>query len=224
MDNNFAQPLPIPRLRLSRQPSPQLDSDDNFSDIHQAGPSRTSINHLNNDIGENIYHGDPDAQSTPKLSSISLNARQPHHLPQDASPVDTPAARLRALLSRIPNNNNNNNNNTASTAHPPPLDPTSISELDSDFDPSQSSPADQSSVARESLKDLFSRALRDPGDTPRKDGRRRNSIDVSEVEASPRVARERAKNKGKRRSMSDEEMDKPSSACGVSLLFYLIVR
>jgi hypothetical protein len=71
----------------------------------------------------------------------------------------------------------------------------------------QSGPATPS-VARESLKDIFSRALRD---TPQKGRHRRNSIDISEVEASPRVEKERAKNKGKRKSLSDEEPDKPSS-------------
>jgi hypothetical protein len=86
------------------------------------------------------------------------------------------------------------------------------SEPDSDFDPPRSSLANTPSIARESLKDLFSRALRDPGDTPEKNRRRRNSIDISEVDFSPRVDRERAKNKGQRRSLSDEEADKPSSA------------
>ncbi|KAH9012136.1 hypothetical protein EDB84DRAFT_1537087 [Lactarius hengduanensis] len=51
---------------------------------------------------------------------------------------------------------------------------------------------------------------RDPGDTPRKDARR-NSIDWSEVEDSPRidrVIRECSRNKGKRMSFSDEDIIK----------------
>jgi hypothetical protein len=77
-------------------------------------------------------------------------------------------------------------------------------------------PQPSQSIAKESLKDLFSRALRDP-DTPQKGNSRwrRNSIDSSEVENSPRVIRvqmERAGNKGKRKSLSDEEVDASHSA------------
>ncbi|OBZ68164.1 hypothetical protein A0H81_11790 [Grifola frondosa] len=60
--------------------------------------------------------------------------------------------------------------------------------------------------ARESLRELFSRALRDS--TPRKNRPRRNSIDTSEVDATPRVEQVREKIKSKRRSMSDEEAEK----------------
>ena len=65
------------------------------------------------------------------------------------------------------------------------------------------------SVASQSLRELFSRVLRD-SDTP-KTPQRRNSIDASEVEDSPRLERvwkERSSYKGKRRSMSDEEAEK----------------
>jgi hypothetical protein len=77
-------------------------------------------------------------------------------------------------------------------------------------------PQPSQSIAKENLKDLFSHALRDP-DTPQKGkGRwRRNSIDSSEVENSPRIIRvqmERAGNKGKRKSLSDEEVDASHSA------------
>jgi hypothetical protein len=68
---------------------------------------------------------------------------------------------------------------------------------------------------------LFTHALRDPGDTPRKDVRR-NSIDLSEVEDTPRSGRvmeERARNKGKRMSFSDEELDKSSRELEFVLLF-----
>ena len=58
------------------------------------------------------------------------------------------------------------------------------------------------SIAQESLKHSFSKAVRDPGNTPQKAKRRRNSID-----ASPRVEKERATDKGKRRSMRDDEVE-----------------
>jgi hypothetical protein len=73
-----------------------------------------------------------------------------------------------------------------------------------------------SSSARESLRNLFTHALRDPGDTPRKDVRR-NSIDLSEVEDTPRSGRvmeERARNTGKSMSFSDEELVKFSRGFG----------
>lgn len=61
------------------------------------------------------------------------------------------------------------------------------------------------------MKELFSNALREPGNTPRKIGRqRRNSIDASEVETSISVEEERAKYKAKRLSLSDEEAEKSS--------------
>ena len=174
--------LPVPRLRLTRQSSPTQAV---------AGPSRLSPRSLLADEDE-----DPVAQSTPRLTTTSLS---PEGLPITYTPQDTPADRLRALLFRVPNH-------SASASHAPPAS-ISPSEVESDFDMPQSALATPS-LARESLKDIFSRALRD---TPQKGRRRRNSIDASEVEASPRVETERAKNKGKRKSLSDEELDKPSS-------------
>ena len=199
-------PLPIPRLRLTRQ---SQKFNDGLDDTPQAGPSRLSPSghramadmggHENNDAED-------DAQSTPKMPIIESVFPEPTSA-QNATPptMDTPAARLRALLSRVPNSPTNSR--VSPQVHVPSSEP------DSDFDPPRSSPTNTPSIARESLKDLFSRALRDPGDTPQKNrSRRRNSIDVSEVGSSPRVERERATNNGKRRSLSDEEADKPSSA------------
>jgi hypothetical protein len=93
---------------------------------------------------------------------------------------------------------------------PPPLP----SDRESDFEPPPKWTNTSTTSARESLRSLFTHALRDPGDTPRKDARR-NSIDSSEAEDSPRndrVIQERARNKGKRMSFSDEELDKSSSS------------
>lgn len=115
---------------------------------------------------------------------------------------DNPAAVLRALLSRLP-------------AHPPsPTQSHTLSvqggtERESDFD-TVSEPNAALSIAQESLRNIVSKALRDPGNTPQKARHRRNSIDTSEVEATPRVEEERAKNKGKRRSTSDDEFENTS--------------
>jgi hypothetical protein len=192
---NLDTPLPIPRLRLTRQ-SPKFD--DGVDDTPQAGPSRLA------DLGGQENEEADDAQSTPKIPMLRSMSSEPTSMPNAIPPMDTPAARLRALLNRVPN--------SPSTTRDSPHVPIHPSEPDSDFDPPRSSPTNTPSIARESLKDLFSRALRDPGDTPDKNLRRRNSIDVSEVDFSPRVERERARNKGQRRSLSDEEADKPSSA------------
>ncbi|KAH9176532.1 hypothetical protein EDB89DRAFT_1837333, partial [Lactarius sanguifluus] len=118
---------------------------------------------------------------------------------------DTPAARLRALLAQVPNTSSASR--TQLLHEPPPPLP---SDRDSDFDPPPKwANSSTTSSARENLRSLFTHALRDPGDTPCKDARR-NSIDLSEVEDSPRIDRviqERSRNKGKRTSFSDEELE-----------------
>lgn len=189
--------LPIPRLRLTRH-SPQSKP--------VAGPSRHSPEmnfHENNE-------DDEDAESTPRLSSAAIvpNQQESSSPAQPALPNDTPAARLRALLARVPNTSSAPHTSSSRAPETP-----SPSEPDSDLDPPYSTLATPS-IARESLRELFSQALREPGNTPQKGRPRRNSIGVSEVDPSPRterVKRERATNKGKRRSMSDEEADHLSS-------------
>ncbi|KAF4603800.1 hypothetical protein EYR40_000971 [Pleurotus pulmonarius] len=176
MDTNI---LPIPRLRLSRNPH-YTHSDP------VAGPSRlpeSAATHLSG-IEE---HEDSDG-STPKLMSKLLSNSK------DAS-ADTPAARLRALIS------------SASAKFPqstPPPPPKSPSLLDSDFETPLAVGRDKSSIA--DVKQIFSFALREPGDTPQKTRTRRNSIDGSEVDGSPVKSRD----KGKRKSLSDEEIDNVS--------------
>ncbi|KAI0644577.1 hypothetical protein C8Q79DRAFT_781572 [Trametes meyenii] len=188
----------IPRLRISRF-SPQSNSQ---ALTPVAGPSHNSdFLHADDD--------DEDAESTPRMNSTAIPDRQsPRNTTTPGLPADTPAARLRALLARVPNTPDSATPH-ASTSRMPALP--SGSEPDSDFEPPYSS-VTTSSVARESLKEIFSRALREPGNTPQKGKQRRNSIDASEVEASPRVEEERSKYRGKRRSLSDEEAEK-SSEC-----------
>ncbi|KAJ7502803.1 hypothetical protein B0H11DRAFT_604110 [Mycena galericulata] len=189
MDGPYAQPQPLPRLRLSRQPLATVADRPLSPEASHAGPSRPRDQPAL-DTNENSSV-DEDPRPTPKGHANSNVS--------NASPPVEAAQRLRALLARIPNQSKS-----------PVARPVSPSEVESDFDPPRFSPTTPS-VVKESLKDIFSRALRDPGDTPVKSRPRRNSIDTSEVEASPRV-RERAKNKGKRKSLSDEEADKPSKA------------
>ena len=192
-DMDASPPLSIPRLRLPRH-SPQY-RDQPLTPV--AGPSHNpDLLHADDD--------DEDAESTPRMSaSASLDRQSPRVTTSPGLPSDNPTARLRALLSRVPNSS------SGTTPHARPLVLPSSSEPESDFEPPHS--MSTSTVARESLKELFSHALREPGNTPRKNGRpRRNSIDASEVEANPRAEEKRASYRVMRRSLSDEEADKSS--------------
>ena len=123
---------------------------------------------------------DNDDQPTPKLSATA------------ALITETPAARLRALLSRVPNNK-------------PILVPPRSDLLDSDVNTADDDPQPTShiSFARETLRDMFMHAMREPGDTPQKDKTprpRRNSFDELDQ-------RTRDRHSGKRKSLSDEELE-----------------
>ncbi|KAF8265240.1 hypothetical protein EI94DRAFT_1736338 [Lactarius quietus] len=182
--------LQVPRLRITRHSHSPLDDD--LSRTPTAGPSRLHPFHADNE----------DTDSTPRLPvSSSLPSIY-------AVTDDTPAARLRALLAQVPNTSSASR--TQLLHEPPPPLP---SDRDSDFDPPPKwANSSTTSSARENLRSLFTHALREPGDTPRKDTRR-NSIDSSEVEDSPRIDRviqERSWNKGKRTSFSDEELETSS--------------
>jgi serine/arginine repetitive matrix protein 2 len=205
---DFSPSLPsIPRLRITRH-SQLSPLEDDLSRTPTAGPSRL---HVLQDESE-------DTDATPRLTvSSSLPSVY-------AVTEDTPAARLRALLAQVPNTSSASR--TQLLHEPPPSLP---SDRESDFEPPPrwANSSTNSSSARENLRSLFTHALRDPGDTPRKDARR-NSIDLSEVEDTPRSGRvmeERARNKGKRMSFSDEELDKSSRQFGIRspLLLFLTI-
>ncbi|KAE9408536.1 hypothetical protein BT96DRAFT_783963, partial [Gymnopus androsaceus JB14] len=179
----------------------------------QAGPSglQSSTNLMEPFIHEDF--GDDEQEDTPKLPTFSA-------LPAEISsafPEDTPAARLKAVLER-----------TSAKSKPPPAASApsdSVAESESDFDmPNFGS--SQPSLARVTLDSLFTHALRDAGDTPQKSGKgkmkRRNSIDTSEFESSPRVVKvkkDRTDYKGKRRSMSDDEL-----SCSNSALYFILLN
>lgn len=198
VDMDASPPLSIPRLRLPRHSPPYKDQP--LTPV--AGPSH------NPDFLHTDDDDDEDAESTPRMSSSAiLDKQSPRTTTSPGLPADNPTARLRALLARIPNSPDGATH--ASSSRPPFVLP-STSEPESDFEPPQSV-ATTSSIARESLKELFSNALREPGNTPRRAGRpRRNSIDASEVETSMSVEEERAKYRTKRLSLSDEEAEKSS--------------
>ncbi|CCL98358.1 uncharacterized protein FIBRA_00353 [Fibroporia radiculosa] len=172
---------PLPIPRLRlTRLSPQHRTDTLLTPT--AGPSRYP--------SDNQSEDEEDAESTPRMPSAPM-ASEPA--------AESASARLRALL------------RTTTTTSPqrPPLRPATPSEADSDLDPPYSTLATPS-FARESVKELFSHALRDSGGTPHKGRLRRNSVGTAEADESLRIERvvqERTKAKGKRRSMSDEEAE-----------------
>lgn len=199
-----SSPLSLPRLRLSRH-SPPFRTVNSLTPV--ASSSRITPETNNHDTADE----DEDAEATPRVGSTSITPDpHPQRFSTSSARTSDATARLRALMQSA---NNTATSRTSATASNQPA-PTPPSEPDSDFEPPYSNTTSHS-VARESLKELFSFALRDPGDTPRKIKPRRNSIDLSEVEDSPRielVEKERARNKGKRKSLSDEEAENLSSA------------
>lgn len=204
-------PIIPSRLRLVR-PYAQMRSLDG-DDTPVAGPSRISLPFQRHDPPDD----DDDSQSTPRITAnIQLASERASLVSQtpSARPLDH-HARLRDALAKM--------NHTSSPLAP---SPPSDSDRESDFDAS-SHISEAPSIHQQSLRQLFSRAMRDPDDTPKRPKQRRNSIDASQVEESPRkerVERERADNKGKRRSMSDEEAERLTSALLVffSLFFFSV--
>jgi hypothetical protein len=172
-----------------------------------AGPSsaRSQFNHV-------IDEEEDDNQPTPRMPLKAFSSSSSYGQNYDfgastssAIPSDTPAARLRALLART--------SDSPSERYPPerPFAPSSedgTGSVSSRFTHGPGTP----SVFRDNLKDLFSHARREPGDTPQKSRLRRNSFDSSEMDITPVVGREREQHKGKRKSLSDDEVDKPSTS------------
>ncbi|KAH8828484.1 hypothetical protein DL96DRAFT_1603440 [Flagelloscypha sp. PMI_526] len=179
-----------PRWRVSRSEETPV-----------AGPSR---------LPDAEPHVSDSAQSTdaefptPKLATLSLA--------QNATNSSVGhALKLRELLDRMPKEKEDSDSAATTPVVRKPAVPLSDVESDLEF---PNITVGEPSHAQESLKDLFSRIWTQPGNTPEKrtPGRpRRNSVDVSEVESSPRVQRERSANKGHRKSMSDEETEKQGS-------------
>ncbi|KAG6920101.1 hypothetical protein DXG01_010169 [Tephrocybe rancida] len=185
--------MSIPRLRVSRNSHAYDNLLSGSSLDYLPDPSSGATTAPVDDSDSNDR--DDDQESTPKMTSMATLR----------DPFETPAARLRAVMARTPG---------SSKTTPMPLPPSQPSDNESDFEPPNATYETTHSSAKESLKDIFSRALRDPGNTPQKvkTKPRRNSIDTSEVEASPRVQRQRAQNKSNRRTLSDEEIDPINSS------------
>lgn len=196
-----------PRLRIPRQSalSPWSGSD-HYLQVPQAGPSRLSPQMNAFDaLGE-----DDDSQATPRVPT-----RPQLETPSDATPSNsvfqTGSARLRAILAK--ENEHEQTSRRPSSPPPPRRRYDSMSDMESDFESPHATVAQSQHL--ESLKEIFTKFHADTTPRNRRSSGRRNSIDLSEVEDSPRVERvreERAMHKGKRRSASDEEAEIYTSA------------
>lgn len=207
MDTPSSNTLSRPRLRLNRHtpiPRVQDSSDMDFTPVAVPSSARSQFN---------VVDDEDDNQPTPRMPLRNIASFSNNYGPNSefglstssATPSDTPAARLRALLARSSDSPNGKS---------PPTRPfAQLSEEGAGSASTRFTPATPS-VTRDSLKDLFSRARREPGDTPQKSRPRRNSFDTSEMDITPVVDREREQHKGKRKSLSDDEVDKPKSSKG----------
>ncbi|KAF9451307.1 hypothetical protein P691DRAFT_381997 [Macrolepiota fuliginosa MF-IS2] len=198
-------PQPLPRLRVSRASPSRLDRNNtSIASSSQAGPSRltdfTQLVDLNlSDIrASHDYTDEDDAEDqypTPRMSSTAPLA------PASTTPGANLAGRLRELIHLVPNG-------SGSQSTPTPRRPPSPTFHESDFEGESTAGY---SRARESLRDIFTQALREPGDTPQKGRPRRNSDGTaSEMDPSPQGSKEWSGIKGKRKSLSDEESDNPT--------------
>ena len=171
----------------------------------QAGPSRIS----SQPDAFSVLHDDEDNQATPRVT-----ARPPVESYADATPTQsaneqTGVARLRAIMALQNQQQQQQQQSQQSIRRPsPPRSTYAASDMESDFESPHATVSH--SIHMERFKDLFAKVHADMTPPGKRTGVRRNSIDTSEVEDSPRVERvqeERAKYKGKRKSVSDEEAE-----------------
>ncbi|TFK25517.1 hypothetical protein FA15DRAFT_755746 [Coprinopsis marcescibilis] len=189
------------RRRLVRSaPTSAIVQNDSIASSSQAGPSRlpdlTQLVDVGlSDLDRSFDDLDSDEHTTPRLPTST-------ELPQVDGPVQSSAARLRALLQRV-------QNGSPPATPMAPASTQSVGTYESDYEIADTTRATATpSVAQTSISNLrsvFSHAMRPPGDTPQKQRKRRNSIDTSEVDSSPKT--ERPKIKAKRKSLSDEEVE-----------------
>lgn len=194
-------PSVTPRLRVPRRSPVPYDRSIHTS-ASESVPSRLPdfsqlVNVTLNGIDmsdDNIYASDVLTEKTPQ--------GPPHvEIPSTVTQKDNPAAVLRSLLSRLPNRDGS----------PTRANDNDTSEKGSDYDIETASAT--TSVVQSSLKNIFNKALREPGNTPRKDRshrRRSSSIGATDIEYTPHVAEARDI-KGKRRSLSDDEVENTNS-------------
>ncbi|CAA7259228.1 unnamed protein product [Cyclocybe aegerita] len=184
-----------PRLRMLRQSptssAPYDRSAQTTTSTSKPGPSRLpDFSQLVNvdlramDLSDdNIYSS--DEPRTPQVPT-----------PPTVTRSENPAAVLRALLSRLPAQPKSPTVSRTSSRQ-------NISERESDYDASETASATPS-VAQSSLKNIFGRALQEPGNSPRKTQSMSEDMDPSGVEFTPMPEGTRLDPKGKGRSSDGE--------------------
>ncbi|KAG0705020.1 hypothetical protein DFH29DRAFT_313027 [Suillus ampliporus] len=182
-------------LRRTTSPRAQESNDLDFTPV--AGPSfaRSQFDVVDNDGNQPIPRMPLNAPS----NSYGPNAEFEASSISAISP-DTPTARLRVLLTH--SSDSSSGKSPLTRPFNAPHSSAGSSSVLSRFTPPPS-------VLRSSLQDFFSHARYEPGDTPQKSRSRRNGLDISEIATVVGCARERQK--GKKKSLSDDEIDKTMS-------------
>jgi len=191
----YTTTMTTPRLRVPRKASSYNDrSRSSTTTTDFAGPSRLpEISQLVDVDLHDMARSETSEQPT-VTSKVST--------PSTVTRAENPAAVLRALLSRLPNEKRSPTPSQTPDQYP--------SERESDYDMSEHASATPS-MAQEIVKDIFSKARRDPDGSPLKARPRRNSVDTSEVESSRLAQYDRTIEKGKTRSLSDDDNDETNS-------------
>lgn len=178
-----------PRLRVARHSSFNYDrSVSQIATATEGGPSR--LLELSQLVDMNL----DDMSASGRSEQPSTSTVAP---PAAANRSENTAQQLRSLISRL------------EPKDPPPRiqSPEYFSERESDYDMDLTEPANNApSMVQESVKDIFSKARRDPGDTPQKSRFKSGSDDVSDMHTNSLSIGER---KGKRQSVNDDEAESP---------------
>lgn len=214
MDTPIATPQPLPRFRVSRAPPSARQQNHNTSvTSSQAGPSRltdfTQLVDLNlSDMRAAHDYTDEDEEQdqypTPRMNTPAPLANS------SATPTPSLAGRLRELIHLVPNG-------SGAQATPTSQRPPSPTFHESDFEGEMTT--NNHSHARELVQSIFTRARREPGDTPQKNKQRRNSDgSASETGHSPKSSRGWSDTEGEQKNLSDEESEHSPSAFQFSLM------
>lgn len=198
-----------PRLRVARNSSFNT-YDRSVSQIATAtegGPSRLPefsqlVDVDLDDISFSEQDGRPSTSTTP-----------PPAIPNRS---ETPAATLRSLISRL--------STGSRTISPRPRDSQDyLSERESDYDMDLTESANVAhSMVQENVRDIFSKARRDPGDTPQKTRLKLANGNTEDTGASSFVNYEQKKSNGRRRSLSNDDLEHPHSESLVRPVIHLI--
>lgn len=191
-----------PRLRVARN---SLNYDRSVSQIATATESPSRLPEISQLVDLNLNEMTP-SETSEKSSTSTVPG------PSTSTRSENPAAVLRALLSRLP----------AESRSPLPPSPSQqcLSERESDYDMDFTEPANAArSMVQENLKDIFSKACRDPGDTPQKARTRRDSNTASEVNSNHTSNMGRDDDTGKRRS--NDKLDNTNGEHICFLIFHM---